>query len=139
MNKKIIGSITAIVGLVISVLSLIFFIKSFGAEDYGEYGREFWADNDYLVFLIIGIIYTIFGVYTFLKYDSDNKLFIKNSIFVLLITGFIDLAYCYGKFFKEIAKNQEFSTWYFLFGLAGVLLFACGVMLYFINKDKKNA
>ena len=46
-NKKLVGIISAVAGAVLFTLSLVFYILSFGSEDYAEYGAEFWADSDY--------------------------------------------------------------------------------------------
>ena len=53
-NKKLVGIISAGAGAVLFTISLVFYILSFGSEDYAEYGAEFWADSDYLVFMLHG-------------------------------------------------------------------------------------
>ena len=137
-NKKLIGIISASLGAIIFILSLVFFILSFGSDNYGEYGAEFWADADYIIFMIVGIAYAGYGIYVIKNENQSNTKFINSSIFVLVFTGFVDLAYCFGKFFKSIAKGKGFDTWYFCFGFAGILLFTLGLLIYFKNKDKKT-
>lgn len=136
-NKKLVGIISAILGTVLFTLSLVLYIISFGAEDYQEYGAEFWADSDYLVFMIIGIAYGAYGIITILKEGTEGYNFVKASTFTLAFTGFIDLAYCFGLFFKSLAKGKGFDTWHFNFGLAGLLLLALALLLYFLNKKKE--
>ena len=136
-NKKLVGIASAILGTILFSLSLVFYIISFGSEDYQEYGAEFWADSDYLVFMIIGISYAVYGVITVLKEGTEGYNFVKASTFTLVFTGFIDLAYCFGKFFKTVAKGGGFDTWHFNFGLAGLLLLALGALVYFLNKKKE--
>ncbi|MCR5647693.1 MAG: hypothetical protein K6F81_05360 [Acholeplasmatales bacterium] len=137
-NRKLIGYVATLVGVVIFILSLVFFILSFGAEDYGEYGSEFWADADYALFMLIGIAFGLYGLYTIKNVNEPNAKFINSSIFILLFTGFIDLAYNFGRFFRTIAKGKGFDTWYFCFGFAGIVLFALGACLYFVTKNSKE-
>lgn len=136
MDKKLVGIIAAVAGAIIFTLCFVFFILSFGgySEDYGS---EFWADPDYLLFMIIGISFAVYGVYTVINEANEKYNFVKASIFILAFTGFIDIAYCFGKFFKAIAKGNGFDVWHFNFGLAGLLLIALGLVVYFINKNNK--
>lgn len=136
-NKKLVGIISAVAGAVLFTLSLVFYILSFGSEDYAEYGAEFWADSDYLVFMIIGISYSVYGIITVLKEGTEGFNFVKATTFTLAFTGFIDLAYCFGKFFKAIAKGNGFDAWHFNFGLAGLLLLGLGILVYYMNKKKE--
>lgn len=136
--KKSIGIISLISGVSIFVTSLIFYILSFGAENYQEDGAEFWADADCLVFMIIGLTFAIYGLVSFIKNDDSKYNFITSTTLVLLFTGFIDSAYCYGKFFKAIAKGKGFDTYYFLFGLLGLFVLGFGTFLFIKNRPAKN-
>ena len=136
-NKKLIGYISLILGIAIFIVSLIYYIKSFGGEDYGD-AKEFWADSDFLVFMIVGLIYSIYGLNTIVKYNDDNYNFVKVSFIILLLTGFIDFTYCYGKFFESLSKGKGFDTWYFLMGLVGALVSGFGILIYHLNKNNNG-
>lgn len=137
--KKSIGILSLVLGLAIFVTSLIFYILSFGAEDYQEYGAEFWADSDCLIYMIIGISISIYGFITLIKSEDSKFNFINATTFVLLFTGFVDSAYSYGKFFRAIAKGNGFDTYYFLFGLLGLAVLAFGIFLFLKNKPAKSS
>lgn len=136
-NKKLIGYISLILGIAIFIVSLIYYIKSFGGEDYGD-AKEFWADSDFLVFMIVGLIYSVYGLYTIVKVNDEKYDFVKVSFGILLATGFIDFTYCYGKLFKSLSKGKGFDTWYFLMGLVGVLVFVFGIVIYYLNKNNNG-
>lgn len=139
MNKnKIIGICATVIGAICSVLSLIFLIKSYGAENYGSgYGMEFWANEDYVAFLIVSVACLIFGIYYLVSKNPGDV--INSLALICIFDGTILGFYSLGKLFRQLAKHKGFSGSYFAYAMVGLVVLTAGIVIkVLLNKKKAN-
>ncbi|MGN1294926.1 MAG: hypothetical protein ACI4U5_00825 [Bacilli bacterium] len=112
-NKNL---VTAIAGGVISlgglIVSLVFYIKSFYFEDYGEWGKEFTANDYFLSLMIVSSILLVYFIYLLYKtVKKQTPADISHYIYLCasMILSFYSLGTFIKPWMKALSKHTQFD------------------------------
>jgi hypothetical protein len=133
-------------GIFVFVLGLVKYIKSASVEDYGADGKEFVADNNYLIMLLVGLIvvsYFGYELYILLtKKEAYRYASVLASITSTSLCSFYTLGVFFKALFKAMAKGKEFVfvdySSYLFIGIIALFLLVASCANYFVLKDKKE-
>lgn len=134
MKKSI---VTLLTGLFVFIASLVFLINSISFEDYGEYGRDFSINKDYMVLVLVGVALIIVGavvLYNYIKKDTTNN----DKVYTtgVGLCGTISFFYALTVIIKQGAKGNIAGTSIYWLWLVVSLLVVAYVFAF--NLDKKH-
>lgn len=125
-------------------ISLMYFIKSYEINA-DEYGTDISFNNDYLIALMISVIFVFWLLYLFIneikatKVESHSEVILSSSS---LILGAYNLGVFFKALFEALSKNKAFNylshQYYLYLGILFSLIFITFLLKLFEKKQKQN-
>ncbi len=131
--------------LFVFVLNFICFIKSYGFEDYGEYGVDISFNEDYGVAMAVSLIVVVFTIYALIAVINNKK--VEGGLIVGFTSTLVISFYTLGTFFKVLSKanlNSEIFDfqsyqnylWVGIFTLILLVCFTLGLIQEYKSKQE---
>lgn len=134
MNKKSYRYIPLIIlAIGLFVYSLIMYIKSYSFYQ-DEYGTDISFNSDYLVLLIVAIVWVYYFIYSFVKGKDQFRFNLLGGLSTFTLSF-----YALGVALKAINKQEELNAYlnYLVFGGISLFLLVYFILSYLENKRSK--